>query len=202
MRQFRCTDPERQRSKRPVGGCVAVSADKCAAWLGDAQFRTDHMCDTLSRIVEIKKSDAILTRQLTHLLDKIAMIRVQDIGDLSAIRAHEVIRCGEAEIRPAYFQAAIINSLEAGTCSVVHHMAINIEQAVTVRALYNDVRIPQLVIKCPRYCHCPVSCVLLDTDLKALRRSSQSAAAKRENTSTGLSPFCGRTSLSRRSARS
>src|SRR6266478_2445005 len=54
---FRCADAECQRSKRPVGAGVAVTADDGHSWLGKSKLRSDYVDDALLGRVHVKESN-------------------------------------------------------------------------------------------------------------------------------------------------
>ncbi len=117
MFHFAGADAEGQRAECAVGGCVTIAADNRLAGLGNAQFRTDDVDDSLVLAVHVEQADsgfaAVLFQRLELQLRVVVKNRQRAIG-----RGYRVIHYGEGEIRAANLAALHLQSCGrlAGKC--------------------------------------------------------------------------------------
>ena len=101
MLHFAGADTECQSAKGSVCRSMAVAADNGLSWLRQAQFRSDHMDNSLIRMVDARKRNAEL---ITIVLQGFDLFPWNGIGDRLPVTGRNIMvhRC-EAKIRPADF---------------------------------------------------------------------------------------------------
>ena len=95
-------------------------------------------------------------------LDQLAMMRIGDVRNVAAVAAHIVVGRGKAAIGTAQLHVALAQLGEACGRTVMHQMAVDIEQRVAIVAIDDDMTLPDLLEHRARGGHAlPSSTILL-----------------------------------------
>ena len=159
MRDLGGADPECIGAERAVRRGVAVAADDQQARQAQSLFRSDHVHDALSRVVQSEQPDRVLGRIV---LDLPHHARDLGIGDIVTRAAGRNVMVGDREGQAGLGHAGTALR-QPGECvkgAFMHVMAVDPEQQLAVLAAHDLVRRPQLVDQGARVVHARIRCLV------------------------------------------
>jgi hypothetical protein len=145
VRHLGGADAEGQRAQRAVRGRVAVAADDHLARQAQALLRADHVHDALAHVVQAEEADARSGAVVLQRLRHRALLGVGDVGERTRTGGHVVVGRGEGALGAAHRKATLAQHLEGRRRAVLHQVPVDVEQALSVVALRDDVGLPDLV---------------------------------------------------------
>jgi hypothetical protein len=126
---------------------VAVAAHDRGAGQGKALLRADDVHDALAAVELVEIFDAEVLGVLCQRLDLFGALRIR-IGEFAIRRRHVVIDHGKRFFGRAHLAAGRAQSLERLRARhLVHEMAIDVEQAGSVRGFVDQMVVPDLVVE-------------------------------------------------------
>jgi hypothetical protein len=127
---------------------MAVSANQGQSGLRDTLLRTDNMRYALSFIANVKNSKAVARMVFGHGGHDAAVMAVFNGAKAASAGRNIMVWCCEATIRSAQRQAARAQTCETASRSIMHQMAINIEQRIPIWLVNNHMTTPDFLEHC------------------------------------------------------
>src|ERR1041384_632571 len=141
---FTGANPKSQSSERSMRRRVAVAADNRHSGLGQSEFRTDHVNDSLVRTVEPVELNPKFTAVVLERIDLFFGDRVQD-GKRSIGRRNVVIHSRKRQVGSTNLALAEPQTFEClRRGNLVNKMAVDIENRGLGRFVVYDVVVPDL----------------------------------------------------------
>ncbi len=147
VRDLGGADTESVGAQRPVGGGVGVRARNHQTGLGDPLLRPHDVEDALADVAHAEQFDVVVARIPLDDLHHVADFRVRDgVEPARAVGGrHVVIRKGEGLARVAHRPALAPDLVEGVEGVLLQQQAVDVDQALAVLALGDDMLLPDLV---------------------------------------------------------
>jgi hypothetical protein len=127
---------------------MAIAADQGQPGLRDSLLGADNMRYTLPFIANIKNGEAVSRMVIRHRCHDAAVMAVFNGAKAASAGGNIMVRCCEATIRSAQRQAARAQTCETAGRSIMHQMAINIEQRRPIWSVNNHMTTPDFLEHC------------------------------------------------------
>ena len=151
MLDFRGADAVGERAEGAVRRRVAVAADDGGAGQSEALLGADDVDDALALVELVEIFDAEVLGVLRHDRDLLGRFRI-GIGQIAVGGRHVVVDHGQSFIRRVHLAAGRAQALEGLRARhLVHQMAVDIDQAGSVRRFVHQMVVPDFVVEGTRF---------------------------------------------------
>src|SRR5450631_242341 len=150
---FRGADAVGERAEGAVRRRVAVAAYEGDAGQREALLRADDVDDALALVELVEIFDAEVLGVLRHDRDLLGRFRI-GIGQMAVGGRHVVVDHGQSFFGRVHLAARRAQALEGLRARhLVHQMAVDIDQAGSIRRLVHQMVVPDLVVEGARFRH-------------------------------------------------
>ena len=146
-------DAEGERADRAMRRRVAVAANYDHSGLAQALLGPDHMHDALPAVLEAEQRHAGRPRVSLEILDHGSASGLIDGGEVAAKRRYVMVGRRERTIGTTHRQVPLLKHAESIARSVMHEMAIDVQQRRAIQACLDHMRGPDLIEHCRGSAH-------------------------------------------------